>query len=168
MEDIKSYIESGILELYVLGDLNAEERSAVEAMSKQYPEVKTELEDIEKAMSGLSENLAIEPSEKVREGFFNSISFSDETVIETPEKIVATEEAKIVSISVKKLNFYKFSFAACFALLLVSLFAIINLNKNLSDSRQQIAQLQTSNETFSNRVIYLDQQVAQNNDAIAI
>ena len=32
MEDIKAYIESGILELYVLGDVTPEEKLQVEAM----------------------------------------------------------------------------------------------------------------------------------------
>lgn len=175
MENIKSYIESGILELYVLGDLDADERLAVETMAKQYPEVKAEILEIERAMNKLSDNLSVEPSIKVRERFFNSITFSDEednTIItnvkEENTPITVKETAKIVSISSKKLNFYKFSFAACLALLAVSIVAIINLNNSLKDSRQQIAQLQTSNQNFANRVNFLDQEVTKNNEAIAV
>ena len=47
------------------------------------------------------------------------------------------------------LNFYKYALAACVALLLVSVVAIINLNKNLQDSRQQIAQLEKHAEILS-------------------
>ncbi|MDQ7947688.1 MAG: hypothetical protein REI93_02550, partial [Pedobacter sp.] len=50
MEDVKSYIESGILELYVLGQLTAQENSEVEAMAAQHPEVKAEISAIEVAM----------------------------------------------------------------------------------------------------------------------
>lgn len=77
MENIKTYIESGILELYVLGDLTAEEKLAVEAMSKLHPEVKAELEEIEKVMQNVAEDLALEPSASVKANFFNQLTFSD-------------------------------------------------------------------------------------------
>ena len=50
MEDLKTYIESGILELYVLGDLPADEMLKVESMITQNPEVRAELEAIENAL----------------------------------------------------------------------------------------------------------------------
>ncbi|MBU0696877.1 MAG: anti-sigma factor [Bacteroidetes bacterium] len=162
MENLQSYIESGILELYVLGDLNSTERAEVEAMCKLHPEVKVELDEIELMMNNIADDLTLEPSERVREGFFNSITFSDEEA-----KIAAApkEEAKVVTINSKQLNFYKFSLAACLALLLVSIIAVINLNKNLNDSKAQIASLQSSNQSFANQVNYLDNKVS-NSDKI--
>ncbi|WP_017258249.1 anti-sigma factor [Pedobacter arcticus] len=167
MEDIKTYIESGILELYVLGDLNAEEKAAVEAMSKLHPEVKAELEEIEKVMMDVSLNLAIEPSLKVKENFFSQLTFSDEEqVVEPVIKSVVTE-AKVVPLS-KVANFYKYSFAACLALLVVSIVAIVNLSSSLKNSRKQIAQLQSSNQTFANQVNYLDKKVYSTNQSIKV
>ncbi len=159
MEDIKTYIESGILELYVLGDLNAEEKSAVEAMSKLHPEVKTELEEIENVMMNVSLELAAQPSVKVKEHFFNQITFSDEEHVVKPVFAPSANEAKVVPLNHKIVNFYKYSFAACLALLVVSIVAIVNLSSNLKNSRQQIAQLQSSNQTFANQVNYLDKRV---------
>ena len=48
--DIKNYIASGILELYVLDKLSEKERLEVEANALQYPEVKAEIEAIEIAL----------------------------------------------------------------------------------------------------------------------
>lgn len=166
MEDIKAYIESGILELYVLGDLNVEEKSAVEAMSKLHPEVKAELEEIEKVMMDVSLNLAIEPSSKVKENFFSQISFAKEDEVVATVDSSSIKEAKVVPLNNNRLNFYKYSFAACLALLVVSIVAIINLSSNLKESRQQIAQLQSSNQTFANQVNLLDQKVANNTQSI--
>ncbi|PHI21125.1 hypothetical protein CEQ90_03625 [Lewinellaceae bacterium SD302] len=45
--DVKAYIASGILELYVLGKLSSEEEADVLAVAAEYPEVKAELEQIE-------------------------------------------------------------------------------------------------------------------------
>lgn len=52
--NIKEYISSGILELYVYGALTEEESAGVTRMMKEYPEVKAEVEEIEKALIELS------------------------------------------------------------------------------------------------------------------
>lgn len=165
MENIKEYIESGILELYVLGDLNSAESAEVEAMSKLYPEVTAELEEIESMMVKVADKFEIEPAPRVKENFLASISFSDEEEIGAEDAI---KEAKIIPINHSKLNFYKLSLAACLALLLVSVIAIINLNKNLKDTRQQIAQLENSNQSFANKVNYLDERVNKNEEALGV
>ena len=43
MKNIKSYLESGILEQYVLGDLSVEEKLDVENNARKYLEVRKEL-----------------------------------------------------------------------------------------------------------------------------
>ncbi len=163
LENIKSYIESGILELYVLGDLAADEQSEVEAMSKLHPEVKAELDQIEIDLGNLAESLQVLPSDRVKTGFFNAISFANE---ENTAPIIVQQEAKVVSISANNTNFYKYAFAASVALLLVSLVAVVNLNNSLKNSRQQIATLQSSNQGFANKVNYLDQQVIKTTNAL--
>ena len=60
MEDVKAYIESGILELYVLGDVSAEEKLQVEDMAAKYPAVKAEIAEIEKSMELYAEANAVE------------------------------------------------------------------------------------------------------------
>ena len=50
MLNIKEYIESGVLELYVMGKLSEAEKREVEQNMAQYPEVKAEVERIEAAM----------------------------------------------------------------------------------------------------------------------
>ena len=52
--DIKEYIESGILELYVYGALTETESREVSAILKEHPEVEKEVEEIEAAMLKLS------------------------------------------------------------------------------------------------------------------
>lgn len=52
--DIKKYIASGILELYVAGLLSEKENSEVHGYAQEYPEIQTEIETIEKAILELS------------------------------------------------------------------------------------------------------------------
>ncbi|MBK7009652.1 MAG: hypothetical protein IPH36_14010 [Saprospiraceae bacterium] len=46
--DIKTYISSGILELYATGHLSEDEQKEVEAILQKYPEAKEELLAIQK------------------------------------------------------------------------------------------------------------------------
>ncbi|MEM6376588.1 MAG: anti-sigma factor [Bacteroidota bacterium] len=59
--DIKAYIESGILEQYVLGKVTETERLEVEQYAAQYPEIKAELDAIEIAMEEFAMAQQISP-----------------------------------------------------------------------------------------------------------
>ena len=59
--EIKKYISSGILEQYVLGELNAQERKEVETYAQQYPEIKSEIEAIEDALEYAAQAAAVTP-----------------------------------------------------------------------------------------------------------
>ncbi len=58
MIDVKAYIESGILELYVAGQLSEKENLEVAAYADQYPEIQAEIIEIEKAILALSKEAA--------------------------------------------------------------------------------------------------------------
>ena len=58
--DIKKYIESGVLENYVLGLASEEERREVEMYATGYPEIKAELEAVEVAMEKYAQLQGIE------------------------------------------------------------------------------------------------------------
>ena len=52
--DLSAYINSGVLELYVLDRLAPDERRRVEAYAGEYPEVRTEINQIEEALEEYS------------------------------------------------------------------------------------------------------------------
>ncbi len=60
--DIQSFIESGLLESYVLGQCSAEEQELVERMVAQHPEVRAELSAVERALEGYASANAVTPS----------------------------------------------------------------------------------------------------------
>jgi anti-sigma-K factor RskA len=53
--DIKAYIESGILEQYLLGQLSADEAREVEAYARQYPAIHAELDAIERSLESYAQ-----------------------------------------------------------------------------------------------------------------
>ena len=61
MDNTSFYIDSGILESYVLGVATGEEVSMVEKMALDHPEIKEELEQIEIALEQYATAHAVEP-----------------------------------------------------------------------------------------------------------
>ena len=61
MKSVKKYIESGILESYVLGITNVEESAEVEEMAAAYHEIRTEINLISESLEKYAEIHAIEP-----------------------------------------------------------------------------------------------------------
>lgn len=59
--DIKTYIESGILENYILGSLSPQEAKEVQKMAAQYPEIQVELDNIETALADFAQSHAVAP-----------------------------------------------------------------------------------------------------------
>ncbi len=91
--NIKEYIESGILEAYVLGALTEGERAAVEADMVMYPELAQEIAAIEAAMQSFAEANAEEPPAHMQQQIWNAIQQqSAPQLVPEPQQPVA--EAK--------------------------------------------------------------------------
>ena len=154
MEDIKAYIESGILELYVLGELSQEEGLRVEYMASKNPAVKAELDEIEHSMELFARENAIEPAAHLRDRILDTVltSFADDSAVTSKSNSGGTE-GKIISMAQPTVNsFYKYAFAACLALLIASSVALVTLYNRLQQSNQQIAVLQSDKQHFANTV----------------
>lgn len=71
--NVEEYISSGILEAYALGELSEQERAAVERNLEQFPQLKKELELIEKAQEQLLMRAAVQPKAAVKDKLFAAI-----------------------------------------------------------------------------------------------
>ncbi len=80
--DIQSFIESGLLESYVLGQCSAEERELVLRMVAQHPEVRAELTAVEQALEGYAAANAVTPPDWMKGRILDSIK--DETPAPRP------------------------------------------------------------------------------------
>lgn len=157
VEKVKAYIESGILELYVLGDVTPEERLQVEDMIQKYPVIKTELEEMEKALEQYALTNAVEPSESQRSKILGSLltNFADDSTFSSKKD----KEATVITMQAKPTNFYKYAFAASVALLVTSLVALFSIYNQLQHSNQQLVVLNLQNQHISKTVSYMDGQL---------
>ena len=157
MENIKAYIESGVLELYVLGDLSSEEALQVEEIASQNPEVRDEIAAIELAMENYAMQNAVKPSSDVETKLFEKLGIEEEgdTIIASSHY---TEEPRIVSLdsSNGKIRTLRFALVACVALLVISTAALFITYNKLNDAHDQIASLNLDKEKFAGVVSQLE------------
>ena len=69
-----SYIQTGILELYALNQLESNEREEVERMLSVFPEIRDEYEKIQAALESYASLNAIQPSPQLKEQIIACIS----------------------------------------------------------------------------------------------
>ena len=158
MKNIKSYLESGILEQYVLGDLSVEEKLDVENNARKYLEVRKELEEIEHALISYAKSNAIEPSKKNKSNFLNAVNNIDQIKNSTS---INTGE-----LYVRSIKFYKYAFAASLTLLFLSSALLLNVNNKLNESYVQLAALQSVNQKFSKQVNFKENELINTKNAL--
>ena len=92
--DIKAYIESGVLEAFVLGSLSGQEEAEVEAEIARYPELVSELNAIELAMFEFAQAHAVPPPAAMQEKVWGLLHDSGGNVGE--HNTTAVREARII------------------------------------------------------------------------
>jgi anti-sigma-K factor RskA len=157
VEEAKAYIETGILELYVLGQLTVREQKEVQDMAIKYPEVKDEINAIEVAMEQYAVSHAIQPSAGLEQQILNIIA-SHEPALPQQKK----EEIKVVSLSAEHsastIKTLRFALAACIAMLVVSAVALYNAHDQLGEANQQIAALSADKDKFASTVSFMKEE----------
>lgn len=66
MKDLNQYIESGVLELFVMGALSKEEAIEVETLAIEHPEIREEIAAIEDAQEEMANLAALQPPVHVK------------------------------------------------------------------------------------------------------
>ena len=152
MEEVKAYIESGILELYVLGQLNAQESNEVEAMANKHPEVSAELTAIELALEAYALENAIAPSNALEDKILAQFTTAPVgTSVPEPKVVPLYEGQKDGAIRT-----LRYALIACSILLVLSLGALFSAHKDLSQANEQLATLSLDKEKFASTVSKLE------------
>ncbi len=117
----QNYIDSGILEQYVLGLLTEQEQNEVEQYAKQDPQIQTEISAIETALEGYASLYAQTPPAALKQTIWSQINKTH--ITEPLAKPNSVEMGQIVALP-KQSNAQKWLAAASVALLVS---AVLNL-----------------------------------------
>jgi anti-sigma-K factor RskA len=160
VEESKAYIESGILELYVLGQLNVQEQREVEEMAGRFPNVRQEINAIEIAMEQYAVSHAIEPAIGLEKQIFEKITATaEQPSADAASAATPVSTGKVIPLyedkSASAIRTLKFALVACIALLVISTVALYSAHNKLNTANEQIASLTTDREKFAATVSYI-------------
>lgn len=126
--NIQAYIQSGILEEYVLGTVSGQEKQEVECMSKIYPEIKEELGKLELALEGYALELQTPPPVDLKLKIFDQMDFGVEEAVSTEDREgeVIQKVSSLTSGGIKEVKplWPKLAIAASVLLILVAAWAV--------------------------------------------
>ncbi len=123
--DINAYIESGILELYVAGQLNDKESKEVYEMMLKHPEILQEVLEIEAAIIKLTAAVSPKPSEHILNLIKNKLNFGG-------------DEARVVSMTSSTYNWVTYLGWAAAIIIGAGLLWNVNQNNQLEEKVSNI------------------------------
>lgn len=157
MKEAKAYIETGILELYVLGQLNVIEQKEVESMADEYPEIREEINAIEIAMEQYAVSHAIQPTSGLEKKILEKIAPQFNSKISNNHsngKIIPLHDPHAAS-TIRSL---RFALVACAGLLIISIVALYAAHDKLGIANQQIASLTSEKDRYASTVSFMKEE----------
>lgn len=152
--DLSCIIQSGDLELYVMGMLPPEEASKVETLAQLFPEIKQEIDAIAQTFEAGALQMAVTPSAAVKYKLMSSLNAKTETESSLQGKVVDMK-AKVDERS----TFNKLSIAASWGLLILlgglSVY-LFNTNKQL---KNDVATMQQNISGYEKQMTGLNKKV---------
>jgi anti-sigma-K factor RskA len=143
------YISSGIIESYVLGQLNTSERADVEAMASKHAEIKAEMVAIEEAVSAFALSHSKIPPNHLKQQILSKIELNDK------------KETKVVSINQSKTSYAMWLVAASITLLIVSSIYNYTLINKLKTAEKNMVAVNSEKEKIAKEY---ESQTASYND----
>lgn len=149
--NIQEYLDSGVIELYVLDQLNDVEREAVEKLATQYPEIRKEIAEVEEAMGSYHAIEGLTPPDHILSNIL-------EATAKMPNP-VATSDA--TAIPKRSISMFWPMAAALVGLTLAAWMYVSkqNVQKELAEQQRQAATLQTNADNLSIRFQQLEQEM---------
>ncbi len=143
--DIEKYITSGILELYVYGALSEKENAEVYEILQKYPEIETEVQEIEKGLIQLSTAISPYNPEKVYARIKDKLNFTD-------------DESQVIPINRKGNHWTSYLGWAASVALLVALGSQYNKNKDL---QQQVVDTQIEKTLLEGKINVVEEDASK-------
>jgi anti-sigma-K factor RskA len=136
--DTKAYIESGVIESYVLGMADAQEAAELEQLSRQYPEIREAIDGFEIALEKQALAGAMPPPVHVKQQLLSTLEFEKEERTKTVafgwSRYIATASI-ILLVASAALNVYFYqqfkSTSTAYQALLTEKNSILAANQNI-------------------------------------
>lgn len=169
--NIQAYIESGILELYVAGTLSEREMAEVHRLSKQYPEIRSEIESIEEAMFLLADSGPHAPKAGMRDRIMSEAKLNAAPVLRqapaiTPSPVETVTDIPVVP--VRSNQALRWALAACIALLVLSNSGTFMLWNSWKSAKIELEALKEENRQSNRQLASLRSDMNETSQTLTI
>jgi len=167
VEEEQEFIQSGILELYVIGDVTADEKKLVEERAVKNPAVRDEISAIEYAMEKYASLNAVHRADELQVKIMENIlpedekgTVADPAVAVNPaiNTVAANHVVTAIPDQSAKIKKLYFALAACVALLIISTAALYSAHNDLGNAKEQIFALSQDKEKYAQNASYMTKQ----------
>ena len=156
--NVTEYIESGILESYVMGAISDQEQREVECLSSIYPEVRNELDELSAALENYALLYSLEPPAAIKTRLMGQLDFN-----ESHQTIV-----RPMPIDRSSVPTYRSTWIVAASVGLVVLMFSFFLLSQLRNNRTALASLRSSNGSLQSEVRQLRDQQQQSDQTLAL
>ena len=154
----QEYIESGILEAYVLGALPKSERSEVAANIAMYPELAQEVASIEAAMQQFAEATPVTPPAFMQDRIWEAIS-NESPAVEASAQINGT--ARVIPLTIPERSSYAtWQWAAVMVVMVGSLLVNMYFISQRSRQMERLASMERKLSTLQQSQSQMEQALA--------
>lgn len=154
--DLSCIIQSGDLELYVMGMLPPEEAGKVEALAQLFPEIQQELDVIAATFEAGAMQMAVTPSSSVKEKMMSSLSSQHPTTLNETSATVVTMKPVIETRS----SFSKLAIAASWGLLILLGGLSVYLFTSNQQLKNDVAGMQQNASGYERQMTEMNQQLS--------
>ncbi|MES2837044.1 MAG: anti-sigma factor [Bacteroidota bacterium] len=145
----KEYIESGILELYVMGSLSATEKAEVEKIASELPEIAAEISIIETAL--MQHSSSKKPSDRVKQNILKEIQKDSTPIVQLNHN-----------------NTYKWLAAASVLLFVISTAISYTYYNSYKKTYNELAALQSEKDELAGNFNTVNNKYLKTNTALKI
>lgn len=132
-----------------MGTNSKQEMQEVECMSSIYPELKEEINAIEKSLEEYVKSIAVTPPKSVKTNLLNAIKDIEQEKVLSINKVTETPRKEQEKAPVIRLNYYKYLSAASVLLLIVFTGLYISKNSSYSELESQLSKVKESSKIES-------------------
>lgn len=154
--DLSCIIQSGDLELYVMGMLPPEEAGKVEVLAQLFPEIQREIDAIAATFEAGAMQLAVTPSASVKDQLMASLPVKNDSALnETSAKIV-----EMKPLADTKSKFGQLAMAASWILLVLFGWLSIYLFNNNNKLKSDVADLKKNTAGYEAQMAMLNKKLS--------
>ncbi len=164
--NVKNYIESGILSLYVLGIATEEEAEEIEQLAATHPEIKQALTELQEAMDHYAAQFEVAPPAHLKEKVLNQLATQTTTSSDDHDPSLSAQGDASLTPLGKRYN--PFLVAASYILLALSFLLNIYLYNQWSDSERALALARSEQYDMARSLEVQNTQFTEMEEEIAI